>query len=267
MLRLLRPLHFKELPYAVHAVVAPLQSLHLRALREQLKDQDHEQIASSLRPVLLPRERWGDTHAWKHNLHFLGWLRLLYLGSLPATRALLPGARSALQQGLNGPPSMACVRKHLDVSLPDGRALCGSSLSRAQERQRQQHEHDAAAPTSSPHDCDQSTAAISLEDVLEGCGAMVARRGALAVYCEEQGIYQLLTAEMVGALADYLVSRLPSLQPADGAPVWLLAEAEGGGTGRGLRGTWGEGRGSAPHGGGRCRGDGDELRSMCSLTI
>ena len=33
---------------------------------------------------------------------------------------------------------------------------------------------------------------------------------------------------------------------ADGAPVRLLAEAEGGGTGRGLRGTWGEGRGVKP---------------------
>jgi hypothetical protein len=219
LLRLFRPLQCARLPPLVQPVVAPLQALHIHFLGQQLDHLTSSELTAALRPVLLPSECWSNTIAWKHNLYLISWLRSLYIGSLPSTRALLPGAPTLLQGDFL--PNAADVRRYFSLELPDGRPLSSSARDRAQARQRR---HDISPSTQRVG----STHALPFQEVLEGVGGMVSGRGALSIFCEQQGIYQVLTVEMVDELAKYIASRLPALRADRGASEVKLLEVGAG---------------------------------------
>ena len=177
MLRaLVSPLHVHttRLPNILQAIIAPIQSSHLRLL-ERDTGSDPQALEAAVRPALLPNEAWSDTERWRGNLRLLAWLRDAHFRALPSTQRLLPEARAALSARLQsrsmGPPSMEEARRLLGLSHPTGapRSAC---LHRAQARAAAAGGTDGAAvPPPPPMG---STVGIPLAEVLEASGGLVA---------------------------------------------------------------------------------------------
>ena len=81
----------------------------------------------------------------------------------------------------------------------------------------------AAAGAACEPDARDSTLGQSFGDVLEACGGLVRRRGALAAHCEEAGAYELISRELVEELAAHISSRRAALLAR--APVPRSADA------------------------------------------
>ena len=204
---MLRPLHMgrsSSQPGRLHALVAPVQALHLHLLEHQLRPKSTVELEATLRPLLFPRERWDDTSSWRHNLVLVSWLRSLWMRALPSTRRILPAAAAALKPPHL--PSMAETRAAFELDEPDGRSP-PMAIERYRERQARERPPRRSGGA--------ATAGVLFPELLEDAGAMIAGRGPLSTYCEDHGIYQLVTREMVAALADYIVGRRPCLVQGD----------------------------------------------------
>ena len=207
--RLFGPLHLRA-PSVVQPIIAPLQLAHLRLLDRQVEPNGPERLEDVVRQALLPTERLGDVEQWHHNLRLKSWLRNVYLRALPSTLENMPSVREAYRKRLEDPdappPSMEAARELFGLRYPTGERR-QPALERAHDR-----------PTSPPAlDTDRATDDMPFGDVLEAAGGLVAHRGAWSTHCEEHGIYELVTHEMVNALATYIEERRPSLLAASAA--------------------------------------------------
>jgi hypothetical protein len=214
-LSLLRPLHMSRVPSALLPLVAPVQAAHLRFIGRQLP-RDSVALERALRPLLLPREDWADVESFSHNNRFLGWLRSLYLESLASTRSRLPAVEETLAP--DALPTMAELKQTFGLTHPDGR-LPMPYEQRAAARAD-------AGPAARPAG---STAGVDLGEVLHAAGGLVRGHGPFNVWCERHGVYEALTTELVGALADYIVGRLPALARGSSEPARLLEVGAGSG--------------------------------------
>ncbi len=215
--------HTTRLPSAVQAVLAPLQALHWRALERQLPPRGSTSLEAMVRPALLPTEQWVDVDAWRSNLRLLAWLRMAHLRAKPGVQERLPAARANLRQRLGDPalppPTMATYRELFGLRYPSGgtrqlglsRAAARASASEAADAQRRG-----------------STVDADFETVLEASGGLVAHRGAWAAYAEEHGVYELVSRELIEALAAYIVARAPSLCASDGSETLRIVECGAG---------------------------------------
>ena len=209
LLRLVAPLHFNSILGSGSA----LGALHLRLLRHSLAPIHAEPLEAALRPILMPTETLADAERWRKNLHFLSWVRTRYLESLPASHAILPAARAARNARLAlpqdaPPPTAADARALFGIELPTGLPR-PPALAAAMERA------SAAAPE--PAAPETSTRDMSFGTLLDACGGLVHRRGALNVFMEEAFSYELITHELIEALADHVCARRDDLLLA--APV------------------------------------------------
>ena len=76
-----------------------------------------------------------------------------------------------------------------------------------------------------------STCGVAFEEVLERSGGLIAGRGAWAAFAEEAGVYELVTSELVEALAAYVEARRPELLASEGADAQLRLMEAGAGNG------------------------------------
>lgn len=186
-------------PSFLQAVLAPVQAMHLRVLeRSWAASRPASAVEAELRPILFPSERVEDAATWRRNLRLVAWMRKLHIEGLPETRALLPAAERALlgRPPEAGPPTMAEVRSLFGLTHPDGR-LPVSALQRAIDRAADGADGDDGAATAG------CTRGLPWTELLQRAGGMVRARGPFHAYAERHGIYELVTAEYVEALAEY----------------------------------------------------------------
>ena len=225
LLRSFRPLHIGW-PAWAQAVLAPIQGLHLRLLSERtLVPGCAADLESKLRPLLLPSEDWSDTGAWRGNTRLLAWLRSEVILRHPQTQRLLPAAEAELlpagENELPILPDAAMVRRLFERTRPDGDVRPPARRSAPSTGEVAAREAASAATGCTRH--------VSFADVLHGAGGLVRGRGVLNAFCERHGFYEVLTQELVAALAAHIRSRLPALQ----AAAALEAACEGGRGGEG----------------------------------
>ena len=210
LLRSFRPLHIGW-PAWAQAVLAPIQGLHLRLLSERtLVPGCAADLESKLRPLLLPSEDWSDTGAWRGNTRLLAWLRSEVILRHPQTQRLLPAAEAELlpagENELPILPDAAMVRRLFERTRPDGDARPLARRSAPSTGEVAAREAASAATGCTRH--------VSFADVLHGAGGLVRGRGVLNAFCERHGFYEVLTQELVAALAAHIRSRLPALHAA-----------------------------------------------------
>ena len=209
MLRALPALHFGRSSPLVSSILAPVQAAHLRWLEPSIS----ATFEGSLRPVLFPSERLADADAWRTNLQLMVWLRSAYLRSHPNTQRLLPAARSALEKRPDAPISMRDARSLFGLEHPaDDARPKQPALARAKARKAGYRES-----------YDKDVSSMEFGGLLEEAGALVARRGPLSAWCEEVGAYELVTSELVEAIASYVDERLPTIDREGSATSALLA--------------------------------------------
>lgn len=194
--------HTARWPAAVKAVAAPIQVAHLKLLEHELRTSRSATVEGLLRSTLLPNEAWSDTERWRSNERLLAWLRMQVLAAQPSTARCLPLARAALRSRLQNPslppPSLQEARALFELEHPSGRDR-QPALSRATLRADSE-----AAATASGDRADASTRGYAFADVLEECGGLVKKRGAWGAYCEEHATYELITCELIDALATHV---------------------------------------------------------------
>ena len=217
-------LSMARLPFAFQSVLAPLQTLHWRVLERQLQPRGTTSLEAIVRPALLPTEQWSDVEEWRSNLRLLAWLRAAHLRAKPRVQEQLPAARAEIRARLVDPtlppPSIAKCQELFGLTYPSGGAR-QPALPRAAAR--------AGAPK--PDGTQQrtgSTRDVPFEAVLEASGGFVAQRGAWAAFAEEHGMYELVSRELVEALAAYIVARAPSLCASDGSVTLRILECGAG---------------------------------------
>ena len=224
-------------------MLAPIQTLHLQLLARRLGECD-EAFERAMRPVLLPNEAWADLASWRSNVRLLAWLRSESLVRSPETRRLLPAAEATLQPAERQvPPLLPAAEATLPAAeatlqpaerplppLPDA-----ATVRRLFERSRP--DGVGGTPRRAAHGSaplpDGSTRGAPFVEVLHRAGGLLRGRGALNAYCERHGMYEVLTAEMIGALAAHVRARLPALRErsaADGVGGVVVLEV-GAGTG------------------------------------
>ena len=190
----------------VQAIIAPVQTVHLRLLEQTLHPSGNLSLEAAVRSRLLPTETWGDMKQWRGNLRLVAWLRAAWFRAHPSSVAILPKATAAFEQRLgdlkSDAPTNEEARSLFGLDHPTGRARC-SALTRAITRA----ESDAAPV----RDDNGSTSAIPFDTVLEAAGGLIENRGAWAAYCEEHGVYELITRELADSLATHVASRTPAL--------------------------------------------------------
>ena len=213
----------RRLPSAFQAVLAPLQTLHWRVLERRLQSRGTTSLEAIVRPALLPTEQWSDVADWRSNLRLLAWLRAAHLRAKPRVQEQLPAARAEKRARLVDPtlppPSMAKCRELFGLTYPSGGAR-QPGLPRAAAR--------AGAPKPTTQQRTGSTRDVPFEAVLEASGGLVAHRGAWAAFAEEHGMYELVSRELVEALAAYIVARAPSLCASDGSDTLRILECGAG---------------------------------------
>lgn len=180
-----------------------------------------------MRATLFPSERLSDADYWRSNTRLLAWIRSAYLRTLPESQAVLPSARAERAHRLKhldsvGPPRMAEARKLYNLSHPTG-ALRRLALPRAIER--------STGQAKGAIESDRCTAALSFGDLLDLSGGLVRNRGAFAAACEESGTYELVTVELVTALAVHVercaterASELAAAESSGGGREWSNAD-------------------------------------------
>ena len=228
LLRSFRPLHIGW-PAWAQAILAPIQGLHLRLLSERtLLPGSAADLESKLRPLLLPHEDWSDTGAWRGNTRLLAWLRSEVILRHPGTQRLLPAAEAELLPAGELPrlPDAAMVRRLFERTRPDGDVRPPARRSETGEAAREA----ASAATESATGC---TRHVSFAEVLHGAGGLVRGRGVLNAFCERHGFYEVLTQELVAALAAHIRARLPALQAAAAVEASCNPAEEGEGEGDG----------------------------------
>lgn len=219
-------LHSARLPKFVQAIVAPVQTMHLRILDTHIAPGGCCTLEAAVRSALLPSEHFDDVERWRGNLRLLAWLRNAYLRTLPESQERLPAARAhirrRLQQPQAPPPSLEEARALFGLAHPTGALYCGR-LERAITR---------AADGTSDHNCTGlrgSTHGVDFGTVLEASGGLIAHRGAWAAYAEEHGVYELVTRELMSALAVYLHDRRAALLSATDKELRVLEVGAGNG--------------------------------------
>ena len=213
MLRALPALHFGRSSPLVSSILAPVQAAHLRWLEPTISPN----FEGSLRPVLFPHERLADADLWRTNMHFISWLRSAYLRSHPETQRLLPAARAALDERHRQPDAAP-------ISMRDARSLFGLEHPADDARPKQPALARAKARKAGYRESyDKDVSSMEFGVLLEEAGALVARRGPLSAWCEEVGAYELVTSELVDAIASYVDERLPTIDREQSATSALLA--------------------------------------------
>jgi len=164
-------------------------------------------LERTLRPSLVPNERWHDVRMWQFNSRFLRWIRREILEAQYGI--LVSDAQTKLSMA-NGPPSSQKIKRLLCAGSWDdtttrtpnetmkriGKALYGSVIS---ERGLSLEIMDV------PLDAD--TSSTSLSDLIEVSGGLVADCGPLNLYCERQNLFQVWSLEYIQMLGDYIVQR------------------------------------------------------------
>ena len=203
-------------------VLAPLLQLHLRSLRLPT---EAAALEATVRPLLLPRERWSDTLGWRENVRLLDTLRSAYLRSRPKTSEQLAIAQTTLQNYPTELPTMSTIRTLFSRSCPDGEWPPRKQRVAAAGAERRRSE--TKGTTLAQVDPQGTTAHLSLGAVLESSGALVAGRGGFNVWCERWGVYELLSRELVGALGEHLSIGAPKLPTASKQATKFKVGAEG----------------------------------------
>ena len=126
------------------------------------------------------------------------------------TQRLLSGARRS-----RSGPTRRLMR---DARSPDSstlrrRASKQPALARAKQRSKGGYRESY----------DKDVSSMEFGVLLEEAGALVARRGPLSAWCEEVGAYELVTSELVEAIAAYVDERLPTIDREQSATSALLA--------------------------------------------
>ena len=168
------------------------------------------------------------------NLRLLAWVRSAYFRSLPESHAALPAARAERLHRLQhldvaGPPSMAAARAMFGLSHPTG-AQRTLALPRARERASRPAAGSAGDPSCAEQRREQrqgqrDTRPLPFGDLLELCGGLVSKRGAFAAACEENGAYELVTQELVDALATHIERRATAATSAAASTAAAAADA------------------------------------------
>lgn len=205
---------FASAPRPLRPLLDPVQALHLRWLEQRLRSSQLSPVPleAALRPLLFPNERWSDADSWRHDCRLLSWLRILWLRAQPSSQRILPRVSSTLR-----PPHLPTTAELSSLFEVDwlNTPSPSPSIERFQERRVRNAERPSRQEVETD-ETDESTRGHAFPWLLERAGAMIEGRGAMAVHCEDNGIYQLVSREYVESLAEYISGRRAQLNPSGG---------------------------------------------------
>lgn len=209
-------------------------------------------LESTLRPVLVPNEKWSDVNRWMFHARFVSWARNEYLYTMhsselhdvftkfPALRRG-PQLSSALRNQMRREvgrddnqrtiiyraqnlPSTNTIVKAFGMDGWTGQKNRNATWLQMDTLTKQMDGQLLSVPETSRQipliEPDTDLSALSLEDVLELAGAQVANSNAFTLLCEHFKISQLLTKEYVTGLVNYLKKR------ASGSSVMIIHVGE-----------------------------------------
>ena len=210
LLQLLPTLHGTRRSGAAEAILAPLKGLHLQLIESAFHG-DTLALERGLTHALWPNGVVSDARQWNSDLRLLAWLRDTHFRSLESSQTRLPPALASRQKRLDcldaPPPTMEEVRAQFELTYPTG-DLRQPALERAVQRAV------AAAPISHSSNGPSATEAddtpidqLEYGELLDRAGCLTRGRGAFAAYMASVGSYELVSRELVDALAKHIGAR------------------------------------------------------------
>ena len=168
-------------------------------------------LERGLTHALWPNGVVSDARQWNSDLRLLAWLRDTHFRSLESSQTRLPPALASRQKRLDcldaPPPTMEEVRAQFELTYPTG-DLRQPALERAVQRAV------AAAPISHSSNRPSATEAddtpidqLEYGELLDRAGCLTRGRGAFAAYMASVGSYELVSRELVDALAKHIGAR------------------------------------------------------------